>query len=371
VELIIKNSDLLPVLQKCGKALEKKTTIPILSSFLLMTEDNRLNVAATDLGVAVTSSAACQTMKAGRVCLPGEKFREIVAALPFEEHTSMSVTKAAATIKCGKSRFRLAGTDVLGFPEIPEAPKTIAIIEAPIFRRSVERTKFAISEEESRFTLRAMLLEHLEEDEVLIFAATDGHRLTYQQHILKDAKAFKILIPLAGLQIVSGVLTSMDHIELSFSDNHIWLSQGRDTMVLQRITGNFPDCTRILPKDAPNIVTVKTEDLKNSIIRSLICAGKASEKESPPPVTLKFEAGDLSLFAADSINANEAEESVTIQYSGPPVSAHFSGTYITECLNVIGTSEVQVRFSNDASAFEFRSSPEDGYRYIVMPRRKG
>jgi len=53
------------------------------------------------------------------------------------------------------------------------------------------------------------------------------------------------------------------------------------------------------------------------------------------------------------------------------VSAHFSGTYITECLNVIGTSEVQVRFSNDASAFEFRSSPEDGYRYIVMPRRKG
>jgi DNA polymerase-3 subunit beta len=86
---------------------------------------------------------------------------------------------------------------------------------------------------------------------------------------------------------------------------------------------------------------------------------------------LKFEAGDLSLFAADSINANEAEESVTIQYSGPPVSAHFSGTYITECLNVIGTSEVQVRFSNDASAFEFRSSPEDGYRYIVMPRRKG
>jgi DNA polymerase-3 subunit beta len=370
MELTIKNSDFLPVLQKCSRALEKKTTIPILSSFLLVTQDNRLDVAATDLGVAVTSSVLCQTVKAGRVCLPGEKLREIIGALSSEESTTLSVTKARATIKCGKSRFTIAGTEATSFPEIPEASELIAIIEAPIFRRAVERTKFAISEEGSRFTLRAMLLEHREEDEALVFAATDGHRFAYQQHILKDTRPFKLLVPLSGLQILSAVLTSMDQIELAFSENHIWLCQGRDTMVLQRTTGSFPEYARIFPKDAPNSVILKTEDLKNGIIRSLICAGQASAKDSPPPVTLKFEGGDLSLFAADAINANEAEESVTIQYSGKPVGALFSGKYLTECLTVIGTSDVEVRFTNEQSAFEFRSSPEDGYRYIVMPRRK-
>ena len=179
MEFTVNKADLLRELSLSQGVVEKKTTIPILSNVLLHASEDRLYLTATDLELGLRTSCPAKVKKEGYGTIPARKLLDYVRLLPDAEITVKFTDNHWANFTCGKSRSRIAGMSRESFPELPVMPDTIAEIPGKQLSAMISRTMFAISMEESRFTLNGALL--LLGDRTLTMVATDGHRLAYVQ----------------------------------------------------------------------------------------------------------------------------------------------------------------------------------------------
>jgi len=305
--------------------------------------------------------------EAGVICLPGKKLLDIVTALkPADSSTVKVDAKRAAVITCKKSRFRLGGNDPSVFPDIPAEPEDNIEFDAKLLLKAVERTLFLIrSLSESRFSVKALLIES--KDSECAIVGTDGHRMAsmvWTQEIPKMSE----LIAAECATAMAATFDEEGTIAFAKDDNLLWFVQGDTFVVGRKYAGTFPDWRKVMTNNkSKHSLTLKTETFKDCLTRSMICS--QSTKDIPSAVRLDFGAGDLSLFGSDVNNGSESEETVEIKYEGKPFQAGFAGTYLTDVLSVIGTDDVKLSFVDGQSAFEFQPVPDDGYKYVVMPRR--
>ena len=181
MEFTVSKADLVRELSLSQGVVEKKTTIPILSNVLVEASGDRLQLTTTDLELGFRTSCPAKIKKEGSGTIPARKLLDYVRLLPDMDITIKFAENHWASITCGRSRTRIAGMSRESFPELPEAPAPIAEIPAKQLASMISRTMFAISMEESRFTLNGALLL-LGGDKGLTMVATDGHRLAYVQH---------------------------------------------------------------------------------------------------------------------------------------------------------------------------------------------
>src|SRR6201986_634054 len=196
MEFTVSRADLVRELSLWQGVVEKKTTIPILSNVLLEARGDRLYLTATDLELGMRTSCAAKVKKEGSGTIPARKLLDYVRLLPDADITVKFAENNWANFTCGRSRTRIAGMSRESFPELPPMPEPIAEIPVKQLSAMIARTMFAISMEESRFTLNGALL--LLGDKTLTMVATDGHRLAYVQRPSENGQAgvaYKALVP--------------------------------------------------------------------------------------------------------------------------------------------------------------------------------
>src|SRR5215813_13856650 len=174
MEFTVSKSDLVRELSLSQGVVEKKTTIPILSNVLLEASEDRVTLTATDLELGIRCSCPARVKKEGSGTVPLRKLLDYVRLLPEGELTMKFLENHWANITAGRSRTRIAGMSRESFPELPQIPEPIAHIPVKILASMISRTSFAISMEESRFTLNGALL--LLKTDATTMVATDGHR---------------------------------------------------------------------------------------------------------------------------------------------------------------------------------------------------
>src|SRR5215831_17405327 len=197
MEFTVNKSDLVRELSLSQGVVEKKTTIPILSNVLLEAAGDRVTLTATDLELGIRCSCPAKVKKEGSGTVPARKLLDYVRLLPEGEVNMKFLENHWASITAGRSRTRIAGMSRESFPELPAMPPPIAEIPAKTLTSMISRTSFAISMEESRFTLNGALL--LMRPEGLTMVATDGHRLAYVQASSDESghvdQQFRALVP--------------------------------------------------------------------------------------------------------------------------------------------------------------------------------
>ena len=197
MEFTVSKSDLVRELSLSQGVVEKKTTIPILSNVLLEAADDRVTITATDLELGIRCSCPARVKKEGSGTVPARKLLDFTRLLPEGDLTMKFQENQWATITCGRSRTRMAGMSRESFPELPQMPEAIAEIPIKLLATMIARTSFAISTEESRFTLNGALF--LMRPDGLIMVTTDGHRLSFVQAPLPEGatvpQQFRALIP--------------------------------------------------------------------------------------------------------------------------------------------------------------------------------
>src|SRR5215469_10110253 len=179
MEFTVSKADLVRELSLSQGVVEKKTTIPILSNVLLEARGDRVYLTATDLELGMRTSCPAKVKKEGSGTIPARKLLDYVRLLPDADITVKFGDNNWANFTCGRSRTRIAGMSRESFPELPAMSDTIAEIPAKQLSAMIARTMFAISMEESRFTLNGALLMLGESKMTMV--ATDGHRLAYVQ----------------------------------------------------------------------------------------------------------------------------------------------------------------------------------------------
>src|SRR5471030_124243 len=189
MEFTVSKADLVRELSLSQGVVEKKTTIPILSNVLLEAREDRLYLTATDLDLGLRTSCPAKVKKEGSGTIPARRLLDYVRLLPDADITVKFGDNHWASFTCGRSRTRIAGMSRESFPELPHMPEMVAEIPSKLLASMISRTQFAISLEESRFTLNGALL--LLRTDATLMVATDGHRLAYVESAAQPAGAGK------------------------------------------------------------------------------------------------------------------------------------------------------------------------------------
>lgn len=370
MEFTVSKADLVRELNLSQGVVERKTTIPILSNILFEASGDRVHLTATDLELGIRCSCPAKVTKPGSGTIPARRLLDYVRLLPDAEIQVKFAENQWANLTCGRSRTRMAGMSRESFPELPEMPPVLAEIPAQMLSGMIGRTIFAISAEESRFTLNGALM--VLGTNKLTMVATDGHRLSMVENstALPDgATPHRALLPRKAMsELLKLAQDAGPEAKIRFSgdNNHLFFQMGDRLLTSRNLTGNFPDFERVLPKEQPHHVTLQRDELRSAIERVSQFADERSRA-----IRLQVAPGEVKVHSSLS-ETGESEESIPTDYEGTAVEIGFNAQYLLDFLKAVPESQASFHFRDPHSAGELRPVGDgntDQYRYVVMPMR--
>lgn len=371
MEFSVNKSDLVRELNLSQGVVERKTTIPILSNILIEASGEAVTLTATDLELGIRCLAPAKVKTAGSGTIPAKKLLDYVRLLPEAEVQIKFGDNHWASLVCGRSRTRIAGMSRESFPELPAMPEPLAKIPMGLLASLISKTIFSISAEESRFTLNGALLQL--KGSTLTMVATDGHRLALVdlENPLAEGEAnSKSLVPRKAmnelLKLASETPDKEAGVEFAADENHLFFRLGSRLLISRKLTGNFPDFERVLPKAHAHIVEISREELRAAIER----VAQFSDERSRA-IKVRFAENEAVVHSSIS-DSGESEENLPVQYEGPTVEIGFNAQYLLDFLRAVAEPAVAFHFKDAQSAGELRPAGEGvnyNYRYVVMPMR--
>jgi DNA polymerase-3 subunit beta len=370
MEFSVKRADLLNELELADSVVERKQTIPVLSNVLVEAEESSIRLSATDLDLAMRSSCPAKIKKPGASTVPGRRLLEIIRSLPEADIKIKLLENHWIQLTCQRSSFKLAGMAKDNFPSLAEVPKKIAAFPAQALSTLIARTGFAISNEESRYTLNGALL--LLKPEKVMMVATDGHRLAYIEREVQIeglTNELRLLVPKKAMEKLPKLLEQAGddaNVEFTKDDNHLFFSLGERLLVSRILTGQFPNYEAVLPRANERLVGLEKGAVAGAIRRVSLLADERSHA-----VRIQLGKGTLEI-SSSSGDLGEAHEVMDADYQGEPMEIGFNYQYLLDFLNVVGdSSKIRLELKDEQSAGQLRPA-EDGvyqYKYVVMPMR--
>ncbi len=373
MEISVSRQDLVKELNATQSVVERKTTIPILSNFLLEADGDRLNITATDLDQAIRTSAVVKVKKPGACTIPAHKLYDYIKLLPDGEVSIKLLENHWVQIRSGRSNTKIVGMARANYPQVPEFPAVAATsISQVALKTLIARTIFAISNEESRYTLNGALL--ILKAESIAMVATDGHRLSFVE---KSGEAHegisgekRVLIPRKALEELRLLLAAAgddDKVEFADDEHTLFFRVGHRTLSSRKLSGQFPNFEAVMPRDNNKSAVVRSSELSAAIQR---VAQFADERSGA--VRLRLESNELRI-SANSTESGESEDTIDTPYSGDAIAVGFNSAYILDFLKALSNEgEVRLEFKDSQSAGQMRPEDPDAeyrYRYVLMPMR--
>jgi DNA polymerase III subunit beta len=371
MELSIQKSELLRELDLVQGVVEKKATIPILSNLLLETSDSTLRISATDLELGFRCNCPAQVKKPGAGTIPAKRLLDIVRSLPEAEVRLKILENHWVQLTCERSAFKLVGMAKDNFPVLASFPRPLAAIPANVLAILIDRTIFAISSEETRYTLNGALL--LLKPENIAMVATDGHRLALierQVEVGGLSNEMRVLVPRKAMGELRRLLAhgpADASVALSKDESHLFFSIGDRLLISRMLTGQFPNYEAVLPRENNKIVELDKEVVMAAIRRVALLADERSRA-----IRLQLENDRLEILSSSG-EYGEANEVLDAQYQGDPLQVGFNYQYLLDFLGVVENGgKVRLELKDEQSAGQFRPGGQDEvykYRYVVMPMR--
>ncbi|CAB4130513.1 DnaN DNA polymerase sliding clamp subunit (PCNA homolog) [uncultured Caudovirales phage] len=364
-QFTVNRTDLVRELGLALGAVERRTTIPILGNVKLEASDfGHLAITATDLDIGLSCQCPATVRVPGVATLPAKRLLDYVRLLPDGEVNVKFTENQWATITAGRSKTRIAGMSAESFPEIPKPRETACSIPLKTIQRMIQQTAYAISTEESRFTLNGALFEM--GTGTLRMIATDGHRLTLANGTGEVRLEGKNLIPrkaLVELLRLAGVVAPDATAEFSTDENHIFFTIGDRILQSRRPTGNFPDYSRVVPASFQGTATVNRLQLRDALNR---VRGFSDERSRAIRVVISD--GQVAA-SASAMETGESEDSVPAEVTGA-VTIGFNADYLIDFLGATDAEHVVLSFGGDKAAIQLTPAGADSECLcVVMPLR--
>jgi DNA polymerase III subunit beta len=369
MEFSVKKFDLLDELNLTQGVVERKTTIPILGNLLCEASGNRITLTATDLELSIRTSCEAKVKKEGAGTIPAKKLLELVRLLPEGDIRFKLLENNWVQITADRKNYKMVGMSKDNFPAIPSFPHPVATIPAKILSSLIARTAFAISNEESRYTLNGALL--LLKPDTIAMVATDGHRLSVAEidHKFEGlGREVRPLVPKKALAEVLRLATEAGEdaeIEFALDESHLFFRAGERLLISRMLTGQFPNYEAVLPRDNNRKVVIEREELNNAVRR---VAQLADTRSHAVKLSVSTEGVEIS---ASSPEYGEAKETLEKEYKGEPLAIGFNAQYMIDFLAAAPEGPISLELKDEQSAGQMRPLADEAYRYryVIMPMR--
>jgi DNA polymerase-3 subunit beta len=344
---------------------ETKRSLPILSHLLLEASSKYVSIFGTDLDVGVRKRLSGEVLEEGSIALSARKLHEIIRELPAATVELAVDADLTASITCGKSEFRMKGLPRDDFPSMREPKAGGILLDRRLFRDMIRRTVFAVSSDQTRYTLNGVLFKVTQKDVRMV--ATDGHRLaitTHEGDLLKDRKPVEAIIPRkAAAEALKLLKEDAGEVEIEVGDNHLMLSSDQTLIDARLIEGQFPNYEQVIPTAASKHVTIRRDAFVAGLRRTSTIIG-----ERTVPTTLELKPGQL-LLSCVNLDLGEARERLEIEYQHEEMTIGFNARYILDFLNVVDAEQITVHLQDPLSPALFRAKDDKRYTCVIMPMR--
>ena len=374
MEIKANSSDLLKALNHIHGIVEVRHTLPILSNIVLSAENNELNLSSTNLDIFCSDKIDAEIVNSGEISVPAITFFEIVKRLPSGSDVilSMGDQDTELILKCGRSKFNLSTLKTEDFPILSDKDlSTNFVISADELSRMIDKTKFAISNEETRYYLNGIFFHKAESNSIkfLRAVATDGHRLAqYDIPLPQGAEEITgIIIPKKTVFELRKVLDDADgDVSVSLNENKIKFSFNNLKIISKVIDGTFPDYTKVIPQNNDKKFKTNNSELKNAIDR--VSAVAINEETKSKAIKLTIENNKLNL-SVESQSKGSAKEEIDISYGNEKVDIGFNSRYLLDICNEVDGDEIDVNLLDSISPAIILDKTDENLFFVLMPMR--
>jgi len=365
----IERATLLKSLSHVQSVVERRNTIPILSNVLIeASTDGSLKLMATDLDLQIVDRVEAQVETAGATTVPAHTLFDIVRKLPEGSQVSLSAAEGKMLVVAGRARFNLATLPRDDFPVIAEGElPTKFELPAETLKQIIDKTRFAISTEETRYYLNGIFFHVSDEAQpVLKAAATDGHRLARVTVTRPDGAQGMpdVIVPRKCVGELRKLLDEVDGtVGVSLSASKIRFDLGTAVLTSKLIDGTFPDYSRVIPTGNDKLLKLDPQSFMEGVDR---VATIASEKTRAVKMSLEKDKVTLSVTSPE--NGTAAEE-VSGEYNSDGFDIGFNARYLLDILGQIEGDTVEVHLADAAAPTLIRENDKAPALYVLMPMR--
>ncbi|MEI8395771.1 MAG: DNA polymerase III subunit beta [Rhodospirillaceae bacterium] len=379
MNITIERAALLRSLGHVQSVVERRTTIPVLLNVLLEANGTELSLTASDMELEILEAVPATVTRAGSVTAPAHTLYEIVRKLPDGAQVTLerSNDSSQLILRSGRSQFKLGCQPVEDFPRLSGGKlKHRFEISAADMRALIDRTRFAISTEETRYYLNGIYIHAgrtvtgtgpgASDLPVLRAVATDGHRLARIELPLPDGAAEipGVIIPRKTVNEIRKLVDeAAATIEISLSETKIRFAFDSITVISKLIDGTFPDYERVIPVGNDKIMEVKAKPFAAAVDR---VATISTEKSRAVKLSLVRDTLTLSVITPE---AGSATEELEVKYNGPAIELGYNSRYLLDISLQIRGEDARFIIADAAAPSIVRDVSDGGTLYVIMPMR--
>ena len=371
MKLTIERAALLKSLAHVQSAVERRNTIPILSNVLLEAGDGGLELTATDMDLTIVEAVGAEVGEAGSTTASAHTLYDIVRKLPEGAQVDLKTDGESGrmSLASGRSRFTLATLPKEDFPSSGTAdlPHNFMLPTAEL-KHLVDRTRFAISTEETRYYLNGIYLHGAEQDHVSVMraVATDGHRLARFEMPLPDgAESMEgVIVPRKAVNELRKLIEDIDGtVHAALSETKIRFAFDSTVLTSKLIDGTFPDYQRVIPSGNDMVMSVSCRDFAAAVDR---VSTISSEKSRAVKLAL---GADKLVLSATSPEAGSATEEIEASYAGTAMEIGFNARYLLDIAQQVDGESLEFVLADAASPTIVRDAADRSALYVLMPMR--
>ncbi|HEV2099818.1 MAG TPA: DNA polymerase III subunit beta [Stellaceae bacterium] len=379
MKLTIERGALLKALGHVQSVVERRNTIPILSNVLLRADDaggGALALSATDMDLEIVERVPSQIERGGRTTAPAHTLYDIVRKLREGAQIEIEASgeRSSMVLRSGRSTFTLACLPPEDYPVMAsgELPFNFTLTATEL-RSLVDRTRFAISTEETRYYLNGIYLHATKNDEVPVIraVATDGHRLARVEMVMPEGAAGMpgVIVPRKTvIELRKLVDESEDEIQISLGETKIRFAAGEAALTSKLIDGTFPDYDRVIPSTNDKVLEVKCKEFAEAVDRVSTISTEKSRAVKLAIASNGANGGNLAISATSPENGTAVEE-VDAAYLAEPIEIGFNSRYLLDITAQIDGEGVQFVMADSASPTIVRDRADPSALYVLMPMR--
>ncbi len=371
MQLTIERATLLKSLAHVQSVVERRNTIPILSNALMAAGDGKLSLTATDMDLTIVDEVAASIAEPGATTVPAHTIYDIVRKLPdgAEVEIAGGGDSTQLTLRSGRSKFSLATLPKEDFPATgsEELPKTFTL-QSRELKNLIDRTRFAISMEETRYYLNGIYLHAAQDDKVPLLraVATDGHRLArFEMPLPESASGMPgVIVPRKAVAELRKLIEESDEpVQIALSETRIRFAFGSTVLSSKLIDGTFPDYERVIPTGNDKVLDVDCRSFANAVDRVSTISSEKSRA-----VKMSVNDGAMTLSATSPENGSAMEE-ISVDYGGPSIEIGFNSRYLLDIAQQIEGEVAQISMADAASPTIVREVADSSALYVLMPMR--
>ncbi|OJU81916.1 MAG: DNA polymerase III subunit beta [Chlamydia sp. 32-24] len=371
MKFVIATEELNYLINKCLNVVAQKSTLPILSNFLLEAKNGELILTATDLTVGVRCFTEAKIIEDGAVALPAKKFAQLVRELTAANIEITSHSNDIVEISANSSKFKIHGMNKNEFPSLPDVTDATQFkISQKALKELFNQTSFAVSREENRYVLTGLYLQI--ENGIATFIGTDGKRLAKAYAKIDINPQFKgsYIVPAKAVEEMAKNLEEESDATVFLMHDKIAVEASQTTIITKLLAGEYPDVSRVIPQNHEFVLQIHREELITLLRQISLFTADANHS-----VRFTFQNGELKL-TANSIDIGEGKVSMPVNYHGQKLEIAFNPTYCLHILNHCKKDDVETITLAITDAYNPGIiTPEENIKesptplYVLMPMR--